>query len=284
MTRWQDHTRLTELVGADTEVFCRQVIDPAAPYEENYEPLPFGQLMHEVFEAGTSRNYLTQGLLFPPVGFLRRLARSAYPALLEALAVDCAVPSFVDADDLLEGIIWLGVGGQVTPLHFDEANNLNVLLRGRKRWLLFPPSEIRNLCVDGNDARGSVVSSIEQLTEGSRWRGGDVTCAYTCETGPGEMLYVPTGYLHQVYSSDEPSIAVNFWFIDANSPVELGRTLRSRTTRRMGINQPAKRLVYAALLLGATAFLRMQFLLRPSSMPVQDFNIGPTGYKSVQGL
>jgi len=57
---WQDHRRLLELVGADTEVFCRQVADPAAAYREDYEAVRFGQLLEEVFEHRGSSNYLTK--------------------------------------------------------------------------------------------------------------------------------------------------------------------------------------------------------------------------------
>jgi [protein]-arginine 3-hydroxylase / protease len=284
MSSWQDHTRLTELVGADPTVFCRQVADPAEPYQEDYQSLSFGRLIDEVFVEGASRNYLTQGLVFPPEGFFLRIARSSYPAHLQSLAVDCRLPPFVNRADLLEGVLWLGSGGQVTPLHFDDSDNLNVVIRGRKRWLLFPPSEIRNLCIDGNEARGSVVSSFEQLTADGRWRGGDVDHAYICETLPGQTLYVPAGYLHQVYSSDEPSIALNFWFIDQFNAAQVARSLRLRTIRRGGINNRAKRVAYGAALFGAIVFLRLKFLLRPSSMPIPDLQLGPTGYTSVQGL
>ena len=251
VSSWQDHHRLLELVGADTEVFCRQVVDPAAAYQEDYVPIPFGQLLDEVFEKGTSRNYLTQGLIFRPEGFLGRIGRSTYPAFLDALAVDCRLPAFVDPAGLVEGVIWLGSGGQVTPLHFDEAENLHAAIRGRKPWLLFPPAELRHLCIDGNEARGSVASSFERLTEGGRWQGGPVAHGYVCHTGPGDMLYVPNGFLHQVYSSGEPSISVNFWYLDLNSIRDLGRTAQGLSIRRGGIHQPAKRLAYATLVVAA---------------------------------
>jgi hypothetical protein len=281
---WRDPARLVELVGADTEVYCRTVRDPASPYQEDYEALRFGQLVHEVFVDGRSDHYLTQGLVFPPTGFLRRMVRGTFPAHLQALAADCGVPSFIPPTALVEGVLWLGVGGQVTPLHFDDSDNLNVCLQGRKRWLLFPPREVRNMCIDGNEARGSVVSSIEQLTAGGQWRGGDVRFGYVCETGPGETLLVPAGYLHQVYSSTEPSIAVNFWFSEQNDLVGLLRSLRQITIRRVGVNQPVKRLVYGALVAGKYTQLRLQYLLAPSSLPEPEIGLGATGYLNTQGF
>lgn len=115
VSAWQDHRRLLELVGADSEVFCRQVADPAADFQEDYEPVRFGQLVEEVFEQGTSRNYLTQGLVFRPQGFLARIGRSTYPALLDALAVDCRLPPFVDPDGLLEGCSGSGAEARSRP-------------------------------------------------------------------------------------------------------------------------------------------------------------------------
>jgi len=273
---WQDHRRLLELVGADTEVFCRQVADPAAAYREDYEAVRFGQLLEEVFEHGGSSNYLTQGLIFRPEGFLGRVGRAVYPALLDALAVDCRLPPFVDPAGLIEGVMWLGSGGQVTPLHFDAAENLHAAIRGRKQWLLFPPSELRHLCIDGNEARDTMTSSFEQLTEGGRWRGGPVAHGYVCHTGPGDMLYLPNCYLHQVYSSGEPTISVNFWYVDLNSARDLARTMQGLSIRRGGIHQRPKRAAYAALALGGLLSMRARYVLRPDSLPASEPALGTT--------
>jgi hypothetical protein len=40
---------------------------------------------------------------------------------------------------------WMGSGGQLTPLHFDDNENLMVLLSGQKTFTLFPPNQAKFL-------------------------------------------------------------------------------------------------------------------------------------------
>lgn len=284
LEEWQDGQRMVDLVGADTEVYCRQVADAAEEFAETYESTRFGQLVKQVFDDRSSRDYLTQGLVFEAQGMLSATARTTYPALLQALAVDADVPDLIDRRDVAEGVLWLGAGGQTTPLHFDDVDNLNCVVLGRKRWVLFPPSEIRHLLVDGRDGRGSVLSSLEQLTAGDVWHGGSVEKAYTCETGPGEMLYVPGGYSHQVFSSSDPNVAINFWFIDTRDPTSIARFLRDRSLRRMGCRSPLKRAVWASALLLGMAALAVRHRVRPSALRTPDFEFGPTSYDLASGL
>ena len=173
-TEWADGRRLLDLVDADQTVWCRQRIDPKVDYAEKYVDVPFGQLVAEVFDDVESVHYLTQGLVFPPRGFARVVHRETYPAFLEALAQDCSLPRLFPSRYLVEGVIWIGCGGQVTPLHFDEQENLNCVVRGRKRWVLFPQSEASRLLRGDHDGQGSVLTSLEQLTLDGTWQGGDV--------------------------------------------------------------------------------------------------------------
>lgn len=275
---WHDPDHLLRLIGSDTTVFCRRVVDPAERYVEQYEGLAFGEFVAGLGSTSRASHYLTQGLIFEPIGLFRHLLRAAYPALLQPLAVDCALPPFLRREELVEGMLWLGAQGQVTPLHFDESENVNCLVRGRKRWVIFPPSETRNLLVDGSDAKGSVLSSLEQLTAGGEWHGGPVTEAYTCEAVPGDMVYIPSGYAHQVYSSAEVSAAVNFWFFDQSGMRSTARLLRDHTLRFTGFRAPAKRVALGAGLLAGLTALRAADALWPSLLPKRTLEVGATSY------
>ena len=102
--------------------------------------------------------------------------------------------------------------------------------------------------------------------------------AYTCETAPGQVLYVPSGYVHQVYSGPEPSIAVNFWYADLGSARHMARVLRGMSARRMGYRQPIKRIVWAAI---ASAVLGKELAvwnLRRRRVADPVLRLGPTGY------
>jgi hypothetical protein len=283
--RWKEPSRLIALTGPERVVYCRQRSDPGRPYTEEYVALKFRQLIAEIFDAPYTSHYLTQGLIYRAQGFNRLLARLRFPAFLEELSEDCVLPSVIDSSLLHQGILWMGSGGQITPLHFDEQENLNGMVQGRKRWLLFPSSEALNLLLPEHDGRGSVLSSLEMLTADGRWHGGPVKDAFYCETAPGQMLYVPAGYLHQVYSSSEPNIAVNFWYIDPNNVRLAARALRARSTRRFGFRQPLKRAVQVALMLAALAPLRASYAFKRGVVPEPAYELGPTGYEStVKGV
>lgn len=276
--RWQERDHLEALVGGDTRVYCRQVVDGAEAYREDFLPTRFGDFLDEVFVAGTSRNYLTQAVVFEPVGFLRCVAREVYPGFLQALAADCAIPGLVRREEVAEGVLWMGSGGQVTPLHFDPAENLNCTVLGRKRWVLFPPSAARALLVDDADGTDSMLSGLEQLTAGGRWRGGDIDTVYVCETGPGDTLYLPAGYIHHVFSSREPSAALNFWFVELGQWRAYLDYVRYQSIDVHGYRAPLRRALYGTGLLAGLIALRAAYRVSPRLVPAPEITLGAASY------
>ena len=98
------------------------------------------------------------------------------------------------------GMMWIGPGGTFTPLHFDLTNNLLAQVTGRKTVTLVPPSETRFLY-----HRRHVFSDVHDI--------GDHKClaahplarqAQRSEVtiGPGDLLYIPLGWWHQVRAAE----------------------------------------------------------------------------------
>jgi len=110
-----------------------------------------------------------------------------------------------EVDDILaadaRGMIWIGPEGTFTPQHHDLTNNLLVQITGRKRVVLAAPGETPKLY---NALH--VFSQIPDLTAADidftafpRFRDVrllDVTLA------PGEALFIPVGWWHQVRALD----------------------------------------------------------------------------------
>ncbi len=274
---WKSPARLSELLGDDTTVYCRRIVDDAETYTEDFIPYRFGDFLHELYTIGESDHYLTQALVFEPVGFLRKVIRDSFPGLLQVLAQDCAVPPFIERHELAEGIMWMGSGEQVTPLHYDPAENLNCTIMGRKRWILFPPEEASNLRINGNDGSDGMLSSLDELTEGGTWRGGPVRTAYEVITQPGQILYMPAGWSHHVLSCREPSAAINFWFV--NRELSTYRNYAHwQSLDRYGYNNEKRRKLYAAGLLVGLLGLRGVYAISPRLIPTPELTVGEASY------
>lgn len=107
------------------------------------------------------------------------------------------------------GKLWIGTKGSRTPLHKDEPYNLSLQLFGHKQWTFFHRKDVRNLCYD----------KLNTKLEWSRYTLGDIaTCPrakqakkYVITVSPGEMLYLPTQWSHDVSNLND-SVMVNFWF------------------------------------------------------------------------
>lgn len=114
-----------------------------------------------------------------------------------------------------DGFFWLGPRGTLTPWHHDLTNNLLVQVLGEKRVRMAPPwawARMRNSihCFSAWDN--------EPLPVGP----GDATRppVIECTIGPGEAIFLPVGWWHQVEALSL-SASVSFTnFARANAHVE----------------------------------------------------------------
>lgn len=140
----------------------------------------FGEVLRRVFSGDDTLYMTTQEAPMGPDGHPEVLAPPAaqlasdfplQPALLGSL-----VPQQVN--------IWMGCApeGSTTGLHHDLHDNLYVLIHGKKRFRLFPPSEVGNLYVHGTPVKvhpngrivyegsGDVLADGSDAKEVAAWR------------------------------------------------------------------------------------------------------------------
>jgi len=119
-------------------------------------------------------------------------------------------------DPAVQPRIWLG--NHITvPAHFDEARNIACCVSGRRRFTLFPPDQIDNLYIGPLDftPAGAPVSLASRgspdFERYPRFRDA-LAASLVAELAPGDALYIPPLWWHQVESVGTLNILVNYWW------------------------------------------------------------------------
>lgn len=111
--------------------------------------------------------------------------------------------------------LWLGPAGTVTPLHHDTLMLFHTQILGRKRWQLISPLELPKLY-----NRQRVFSPVDpgqpDLARFPAFAGVKVLDVVV---EPGETMFLPLGWWHQVSSLD---VSVSFSFTNVNFPNQFG--------------------------------------------------------------
>lgn len=98
------------------------------------------------------------------------------------------------------GMLWIGPGGTFTPLHFDLTNNLLAQIVGTKHLVLLPPSETPKLANTRH-----VFSDVHDVTDPeclARYPEAESARQFEVTLEPGDLLYIPVGWWHQVVAED----------------------------------------------------------------------------------
>lgn len=150
--------------------------------------------------------------LDPPDDGLRYyLQRASIPDRLPALLPDLKMPEGVDPAKIYLMNLWFGPGENVTRLHYDVPNNFLVHFYGRKRITLFAPRDTARLYPFRSKAYNMSQVNIDEPDEVRFPKLADAQ-PYHVEIGPGDMLYIPPFWWHQVYSL-ELAISANYWWM-----------------------------------------------------------------------
>ena len=114
--------------------------------------------------------------------------------------------------------IWIGTRTRIAP-HNDLPNNLAVCAVGRRRFTLFPPEEFANLYLGPleNTPAGRPVSMVD-LASPDLDRFPDfreaARKARIAELQPGDAIFIPSMWYHNVEGLDPFNVLVNYWWRD----------------------------------------------------------------------
>ena len=114
--------------------------------------------------------------------------------------------------------IWIGTRTQIAA-HNDLPNNLAVCAVGRRRFTLFPPEQFANLYLGPleNTPAGRPVSMVDLAnTDFDRYPNfrQALHAARVAELEPGDAIFIPSMWYHNVEGLEPFNVLVNYWWRD----------------------------------------------------------------------
>ena len=111
---------------------------------------------------------------------------------------------------------WLG-NRFIVPTHMDETSNIACVVAGRRRFTLFPPEQVANLYIGPLEftPAGAPVSMVSlrnpDFERFPKFREA-LAASRTVELSPGDAIYIPPGWWHNVESLHQYNLLVNYWW------------------------------------------------------------------------
>lgn len=135
--------------------------------------------------------------------------------------------------------LWLGNRSIVAP-HFDYPANIACCVAGLRRFTLFPPAEVKNLYVGPWDLTpaGQPISLVNvnepDFEEHPRFKQA-LQQAEIAELQPGDVIYIPSLWWHQVESLAAVNGLVNYWW--TRQALSLGNPMDAFSHALLSIKQ-----------------------------------------------
>lgn len=183
--RWSPEDFRARFGDVEIEIMDGRDADPEPDrnFEAHRRAVRLGDYVDRITTAGATNDAYM-------VAHNKALQRTALRALLDDLRPPA---DMFDPARIAGGVsLWLGPAGTRTPLHHDTTNNLFCQLHGRKRFQLVSPLETALL----EGARGFYAGV--RADEIGATPGLSGITVHEVELGPGEALFLPAGWWHEV--------------------------------------------------------------------------------------
>ncbi len=112
--------------------------------------------------------------------------------------------------------LWMGSKTNVAA-HFDSSDNIACVIHGKRRFTLFPPDQIKNLYIGPLDRTpaGQSISLVDfENPDFVQFPNFKIALgkAQTVELDPGDAIFIPTMWWHQVICPGPVGVMLNFWW------------------------------------------------------------------------
>jgi len=198
-----DSGKLAEVFVGQPEIGARYNYDATlAGFNFERSSVPFGEALTRILDsaADPGRTSMYMGSM---------TAETYFPGIEETTRLPFVPPA-------VRPRFWVGHASTVA-CHYDTMDNVACVAAGRRRFTLFPPDAIRDLYVGPIDH--TLAGQPISLAVGSE--PGDPRFprfenardrALVVELDPGDALYVPKLWWHQVEAVGDVNVLVNFWW------------------------------------------------------------------------
>jgi hypothetical protein len=141
---------------------------------------------------------------------------------VQSALIPACIPGFGEEnkltalDESISPRIWMGNTFTV-PAHMDDAHNIACVVSGKRRFTLFPTDQVANLYIGPLDftIAGAPISMVSShnpdFKRFPRYKEA-LSAAQVAELEPGDALYIPALWWHQVESIGKINILINYWW------------------------------------------------------------------------
>ena len=144
----------------------------------------------------------------PLIYMAQQNIEDAHPELIPLIEFDQLIPRNI----VRQRIFWLGPGGTRAPLHMDPDDNFFIQLMGAKTFYLFSPDDTRHLYANSPRSNSPELSQVKACDIDLAAHPKTIFAnAIQVNIKPGEILFLPAYWWHEVVNGPENSISINLW-------------------------------------------------------------------------
>ncbi|MBK8188113.1 MAG: cupin-like domain-containing protein [Cellvibrio sp.] len=118
--------------------------------------------------------------------------------------------------DAISPRIWIG-GKAIVAAHYDAAENIACCVAGKRKFTLFPPEQIANLYIGPLELTpaGATISMVDlENPDFEKYPNFQhaLNAAQQAVLEPGDAIYIPYLWWHNVQALDELNVLINYWW------------------------------------------------------------------------
>ncbi|HEX6096256.1 MAG TPA: cupin-like domain-containing protein [Thermoanaerobaculia bacterium] len=180
-----------------------------------------GKFSYDASGRGTSANFAEERMTFAEAARqvaeadgdrLLYVMQQSIPKQFPELMKEIRVPQWVPKAEETSINLWFG-RSSVTPLHYDATNNFFAQQYGEKHWTIFSPADTPHVYPQPIDSKMAHLSAVDLDAPDLRLHPNfSLARPIRFTVHPGELLYLPAFWWHQV-RSPAVSTSVSIWWM-----------------------------------------------------------------------